>query len=114
MKRLPSMNAKDVIRILKKFGFEESRQKGSHVVLFNPATKLWTVVPAHIGKDIKKPLLKKIIEDDAGDFDRGVFGQTITATVNLALLTPSFFAKKLDMHIRSDPRKGTRFVGMTG
>lgn len=66
MKRLPSMNAKEVIRILKKFGFEESRQSGSHLVLFNPATSQRTVVPVHRGKDIKKPLLRRIIEDDVG------------------------------------------------
>jgi predicted RNA binding protein YcfA (HicA-like mRNA interferase family) len=34
--------------------------------LFNPATKRRTVVPVHAGKTIKKPLLKSIIEDDAG------------------------------------------------
>ena len=60
------MNAREVIRILKKFGFEESRQKGSHVVLFNPSTNRRTVVPVHAGKDIKKPLLRSIIEDDVG------------------------------------------------
>jgi predicted RNA binding protein YcfA (HicA-like mRNA interferase family) len=66
MKRLPGMNAKEVIRILKKFGFEESRQRGSHLVLFNPATNRRTVVPVHAGKDVKKPLLRRIIEDDVG------------------------------------------------
>ena len=66
MKNLPSLGAKEVIRILKKFGFEESRQKGSHLVMFNSATKRRTVIPIHAGKDIKKPLLRKIIEEDAG------------------------------------------------
>lgn len=66
MKRLPAMNAKEVIRILKKFGFEESRQTGSHLILFNRATNRRTVVPMHAGKDIKKPLLRRIIEHDVG------------------------------------------------
>ena len=66
MKNLPSLSAKEVIRILKKFGFEEMRQKGSHLVLFNRSTKRRTVVPVHAGKDIKKSLLRKIIEEDAG------------------------------------------------
>jgi predicted RNA binding protein YcfA (HicA-like mRNA interferase family) len=66
MKHLPALNAKEVIRILKKFGFEESRQKGSHLVLVNRVTKRRTVIPVHAGKDIKKPLLRRIIEGDAG------------------------------------------------
>ncbi len=66
MKNLPSLSAKEVIRILKKLGFEETRQKGSHLVLFNRSTKRRTVVPVHAGKDIKKSLLRKIIEEDAG------------------------------------------------
>ncbi|HBB56755.1 TPA: hypothetical protein DEW47_01295 [Patescibacteria group bacterium] len=33
MKKLPSLKAKDVVRILKKLGFEEDRQKGSHLIL---------------------------------------------------------------------------------
>ena len=65
MKKLPSLKAKAIIKVLKKLGFEEDRQKGSHLVLFNPFTKKRTVVPIHRGKDIKKPLLKKIIEEDA-------------------------------------------------
>ncbi len=66
MKKLPSLTAKQVIRILKGFGFQEDRQKGSHLVLINPATKRRTVVSVHPGKTIKKPLLKSIIENDIG------------------------------------------------
>ena len=66
MKNLPSLGAKEVIRILKKFGFEESRQKGSHLIMVNRTAKRRTVIPVHAGKDIKKPLLRKIIEEDAG------------------------------------------------
>lgn len=66
MKKLPALSAKEVIRILKKFGFQEDRQKGSHLVLINLATKKRAVVPIHPGKTIKKPLLKSIIEEDAG------------------------------------------------
>lgn len=66
MKKLPAISAKEVVRILKKFGFREDRQKGSHLVLVNPTTKRRTVIPVHFGKTIKKPLLKSIIEEDAG------------------------------------------------
>lgn len=66
MKKLPSLSAKQVIRILKKLGFQEDRQKGSHLILINPITKRRVVVPIHPGKIIKKPLLKSIIENDVG------------------------------------------------
>ena len=66
MKQLPSLKARDVIRALKKLGFEESHQKGSHLTLINRATGKRTIIPIHPGKDIKKPLLRKIIEEDAG------------------------------------------------
>ena len=66
MKKLPSLTAKQVIRILKRFGFQEDRQKGSHLVLINSLTKRRTVVPVHPGKTIKRPLLKSIIEKDVG------------------------------------------------
>ena len=51
MKKLPSLKAKDVVRILKKLGFEEDRQKGSHLVLINNFSHTRTVVPMHSGED---------------------------------------------------------------
>ena len=66
MKKLPFLTAKQVIRTLKRFGFQEDRQKGSHLVLMNSLTKRRTVIPIHPGKTIKKPLLKTIIENDVG------------------------------------------------
>lgn len=62
---LPSLSALRVVRALKHCGFVEIRQKGSHLVLYNETTKRRMVVPMHKGKDIKKPLLKKIIELEA-------------------------------------------------
>ena len=66
MKSLPALNSRKVVKTLKKLGFVEDRQKGSHLILVNPVTNRKTVVPVHPGKTIKKPLLKSIIEDDAG------------------------------------------------
>jgi predicted RNA binding protein YcfA (HicA-like mRNA interferase family) len=66
MKNLPSLTSKQVIKVLKDFGFEEIRQKGSHLVLYNQKTNRRTIIPIHAGKEIKKPLLKSIIEIDAG------------------------------------------------
>ncbi len=66
MKILPALTARKVIKALKKLGFSEDRQKGSHLILINLATGKRVVVPVHPGKTIKKPLLKSIIEEDAG------------------------------------------------
>ena len=46
-------------------GFVEVRQKGSHLILFNDVTGRRVTIPMHKGKDIKKPLLRKIIELEA-------------------------------------------------
>ena len=60
---LPSLKATQILKALKKAGFIEDRQKGSHLILINPTTKARTVIPIHAGKDIKKPLVRAIIHD---------------------------------------------------
>ena len=66
IKKLPSLKSKEVIRVLERLGFQKDRQKGSHLIMFNNFTKRRTTVPVHKGKDIKKSLLKGIIEEDVG------------------------------------------------
>lgn len=66
MKNIPSLKPREVIKGLEKFGFVKERQKGSHLIMVNPVTKKLTVIPVHRGKDIKKQLLLKIIEEDCG------------------------------------------------
>lgn len=70
MAELPALTARQVIKVLSRIGFLRLRQKGSHLVLINPKTKVRTVVPVHSGKTIKKPLLRAIIRD-AGLTDQG-------------------------------------------
>jgi predicted RNA binding protein YcfA (HicA-like mRNA interferase family) len=61
--RLPSCTARDVDRALKRGGFTVAHQRGSHRYYASPRTdKIATTVPMHPG-DIKRPLLKKIIQD---------------------------------------------------
>jgi predicted RNA binding protein YcfA (HicA-like mRNA interferase family) len=58
------------VRILKKAGFEEMRQSGSHLILANRDTKKMIPVPMHSG-DIKRGLLLGIIKQSGmtqGDF----------------------------------------------
>jgi len=63
MSSLPSLTARKVIRALKRAGFVEDRQKGSHLVLMQPEMKARTVVPVHPGRTIKEPLLRAILRD---------------------------------------------------
>jgi len=48
---------------LKRAGFVEDRQKGSHLILIHPGNRARTVIPVHGSKTIKKPLLRAIIRD---------------------------------------------------
>ena len=54
--------ARQVVRFLKRRGFVEKRQSGSHLVLQHPLTKFRTVVPMHPG-DLPKGLLHRILKD---------------------------------------------------
>jgi predicted RNA binding protein YcfA (HicA-like mRNA interferase family) len=63
MSKLPSLTARKVIQALKRAGFVEDRQRGSHLILIHPESKARTVVPVHAGQSIKDPLLRSIIRD---------------------------------------------------
>ena len=63
MPRLPSITARRLVRALRRAGFVDDRQKGSHLVLLHPGTKARTVVPLHAGKTLKHPLLRAILHD---------------------------------------------------
>ncbi len=64
MTGLPSLKAAEVIRALRRAGFEVTRIKGSHHVLrHGKDPSRGTVVPVHAGRDIKRGLLRKIIGD---------------------------------------------------
>ena len=63
MSKLPILTAQELIKILKKIGFEIIRQKGSYVFLAHEDGRT-TVVPVHPGEDIGRGLLRKIIKED--------------------------------------------------
>ena len=60
--KLPLLSAQELIRILRKMGFEEIRQRGSHKYLRHPDGRA-TVVPVHSRTDISRGLLKKILNE---------------------------------------------------
>lgn len=63
MSRTPALQAHEIVRALKRLGFAEDHQKGSHLVLRHPVTGARTVVPMHHGKTVKRGLMFAIIKD---------------------------------------------------
>lgn len=55
-------NAREIVSFLRRNGYEESRQTGSHLVLKHPSRKT-VVVPVHRGKDLAKGLFLRILKD---------------------------------------------------
>jgi predicted RNA binding protein YcfA (HicA-like mRNA interferase family) len=60
--KLPLLSPQELIKILKRLGFEEARQRGSHKYLKHPDGRA-TVVPVHSGRDIDRWLLKRILNE---------------------------------------------------
>jgi len=52
----------ELFRLLKKEGWFEVRQKGSHVIMQHPESAEQLTVPYHAGKEVKKGLLKALLK----------------------------------------------------
>lgn len=61
-KKLPTLKARDVMRVLKQLGFLRVRQRGSHIFWSHPDGRT-TLVPRHDGEDIGRGLLHQIIRE---------------------------------------------------
>lgn len=59
MVKLPVLKSKDVVKILKRHGFSECRQKGSHLVMADDRGRLITI-PMH-SKPLKRGTLAAIL-----------------------------------------------------
>jgi len=56
------MKSSELLKILKKDGWYELRQSGSHIILKHP-TKIGSIpVPFHASKEVKKGLLNAILK----------------------------------------------------
>jgi len=62
MPKLPIIKAKELIKALKKLGFLEHRQVGSHLVIRHDDGRR-TVVPVHSEQNIPRGTLKAILRD---------------------------------------------------
>lgn len=60
MARLPQVKARELTAALRKLGFAEIHQKGSHLFFKHPDGRV-TSVPIHSGKDIGRGLLRAIL-----------------------------------------------------
>jgi len=60
--KLPRITGRQVVAALKRLGFQEVRQKGSHVTLHNPATGTTCTVPVHAGETLKPKTLRSILK----------------------------------------------------
>ncbi len=56
------MKYNELFRLLKKDGWFEVRQKGSHIIMKHPAKSEQLTVPNHSGKEVKKGLLTAILK----------------------------------------------------
>lgn len=63
MSKLPLLTATELIHILNILGFENKRQKGSHIFFMHKDGRT-TVIPFHKGEQIDRGLLNKIIKQD--------------------------------------------------
>ena len=66
MSKLPSLTGADVVRVLKRAGFEVVRVKGSHHrLVHSDDPSRATTVSVHAGRDVPKGTLRDIIDTDA-------------------------------------------------
>ena len=62
MSKLPIIKVQKLIRVLDKLGFFKFHQVGSHAQ-FKHLDGRKTTVPIHYGRDVKKKMLRGIIDD---------------------------------------------------
>lgn len=68
MTKAPSLTPDELIRLLKKHGFELMRTKGSHQIFKNRSTGKMTIVPMH-KRDLPKGTMLAILKQAGIDKD---------------------------------------------
>lgn len=63
--RLPRVECRQLIRVLKRAGFEEQRQRGSHLTMRRVSDGRRVTVPVHEGRTIPPGTLRAILRDAA-------------------------------------------------
>jgi predicted RNA binding protein YcfA (HicA-like mRNA interferase family) len=62
MPKLPQLTGAEVVRRLRRLGFEEDHRKGGHVVIRHPVSGSTTSVPCHGSKTVKAGTLHGILK----------------------------------------------------
>ncbi|MBI3537344.1 MAG: type II toxin-antitoxin system HicA family toxin [Chloroflexi bacterium] len=62
MSRLPTINFRQMEKVLFRLGFRSVRQKGSHVFYRHPDGRT-TTVPDHGSRDLARPLIREILRE---------------------------------------------------
>ena len=62
MDKINPLPANKVIKALENIGFQKIRQKGSHLFMRHPDGRT-TLITVHLGEDIAKGTVRKIIKD---------------------------------------------------
>lgn len=60
MPKLPDLKPKELVKLLKKLGFFEHRQKGSHLIMVHETWNKQVTIPMH-NKSMKKGTLAAIL-----------------------------------------------------
>lgn len=60
--RLPTVTAKQLVKVLERAGWRLSRTSGSHHYFVHPERRRAIVVPVHPG-DLKRPLVAGVLKD---------------------------------------------------
>lgn len=63
MSRMPQVTARELVAFLKKHGFVEDRQTGSHLTLRDEERCLSVTVPVHTGCSLGRGLAVRILKD---------------------------------------------------
>ena len=70
MTRIPALRAGEIVRALRRLGFERMRQKGSHIRLRHPDGRLASV-PDHGSRELRREFVLNILKQagvEVGDF----------------------------------------------
>lgn len=62
MPRLPTVNARKLIKVLKKSGFVLDRTEGSHYIFYYLKKKIPVSIPVHKGRDLGRGITKSILK----------------------------------------------------
>jgi predicted RNA binding protein YcfA (HicA-like mRNA interferase family) len=60
---MPTIKSAELVRFLKAKGFEEDRQRGSHLTLWHSENKIGVTVSIHSGTDLGRGLTNRLLKD---------------------------------------------------